>query len=340
MNSDGVTLLWAVRSPCHLRCRYCYFGAGPDPGAPGQLSYDGSTDASLETLLAFIASLDCGQVRRVFLAGGEPLYWRPLRRVVAELHLAGVQTVLCTNGIPLADADVCRWIVSEGVAAVSVSLDSHVAEVNDALRIDARGVGWRGVVDGLRTLSATRGAAGSVPKIGVYMVVTRQNLDGVVELGRYVAALGLDYFIVQPVSLLSTHPLHEELCLTPVDGARLQAAVDELTALGLPLSLPDPEYLRLMFRSLDGTTAPVIPACFGGRDLFFIEPDGSVWDCPSVHKIATTPLVRRTSIVGRSASEVFSLERRGTNTNCTRFSQDCVNMWQLMAFDALLAATR
>jgi len=76
--------------------------------------------------------------------------------------------------------------------------------------------------------------------------------------------------------------------------------------------------------------------CFGGRDLFFIEPNGSIWDCPSVYKIQITLPDQYLSIKNASAEHLFSQERRCRNTDCSHFSQDCVNMWQLMEFDSIL----
>ncbi|MGH8882733.1 MAG: radical SAM protein, partial [Stackebrandtia sp.] len=45
--------------------------------------------------------------------------------------------------------------------------------------------------------------------------------------------------------------------------------------------------------------------CFGGHTLNFIEPDGSVWDCPSGLKIAATPPAAHRSVVGANAAELF-----------------------------------
>jgi MoaA/NifB/PqqE/SkfB family radical SAM enzyme len=73
-------------------------------------------------------------------------------------------------------------------------------------------------------------------------------------------------------------------------------------------------------------------SCFGGRELFFIEPDGSVWDCPSSLKIAATHAWRRRTIRGHAAADLFTITARCTD--CALFSRDCVNMWPLMGFGA------
>jgi len=69
-----ITLLWALRSPCNLGCRYCYFGtieehrAAPATG-PGALSHLARTDLTREQVFTFAAGLGDSAVGRVFLAG-------------------------------------------------------------------------------------------------------------------------------------------------------------------------------------------------------------------------------------------------------------------------------
>src|SRR5205814_4959225 len=145
MTGTDVTVLWAVRSPCNLGCRYCYFGTIEEhrqtpPDQAGALSHLAHTDLDLDTILAFIATLPDSRVRRIFLAGGELLIWRHALAVIEAIAATGVQTVLCTNGIPLNRPDNVAAILEFGVAAVSVSLDSAEADHNDIYR-PARGTG-------------------------------------------------------------------------------------------------------------------------------------------------------------------------------------------------------
>lgn len=76
--------------------------------------------------------------------------------------------------------------------------------------------------------------------------------------------------------------------------------------------------------------------CFGGHTLFFIEPDGTVWDCPSSLKIAATPPSRHRTIRAGDARQLFGPAHRACPTDCALFSRDCVNMWPLTGFDKFL----
>ena len=118
-----VTLLWALRSPCHLACRYCYFGdleedrLSPSAGA-GQLSHLSRNDAPITDINAFLSSVGQSAVRRVFLAGGEPLNWQHALAIAEVLKDAGVEVIICTNGIPLNQPRIADQLIGLGIDAV------------------------------------------------------------------------------------------------------------------------------------------------------------------------------------------------------------------------------
>ncbi|WP_007513713.1 MULTISPECIES: radical SAM protein [Pseudofrankia] len=334
----AVTLLWALRSPCPLSCRYCYFGTieehrqTPVTG-PGTLSHLSRTDLTAAEVLAFARTVAGSAVRRVFLAGGEPLVWPPVFQVIETLKRADVQVVVCTNGLPLNRPDIVSTLLDLDVDAVSVSVDSADPAHHDAWRPSRNGKdGWRQVVTGIRSLVAAR-AAGASPRVGVYMVVTRQNVTAMAETARLAADLSCDYFVPQPIALDQSHQLHHQLSLTVADLPDLRGQFAALAEAGLPLRMPTAAYPEQVASSVREPVG-VAYGCFGGSSLFFVEPDGSVWDCPSSLRIAATPTIRHRTIRGANATEVFA----GTDdcNDCPLFSVDCVNMWPLLDFDRFL----
>src|SRR5579859_8206956 len=139
----GVTLLWALRSPCNLNCQYCYFGTlgGPQdrsagPSYPGELSHMGRHDLSLFSQLRWISSFTPLLIHRVFVAGGEPLIWKGTTQVLAKLKAVSCEVIVCTNGLPLRKESVARSLLSMGVDAVSISLDSSDAVYHNHWRQD------------------------------------------------------------------------------------------------------------------------------------------------------------------------------------------------------------
>jgi len=336
-----VTLLWALRSACNLGCTYCYFGtleehrAGP-PAMAGALSHLSRDDLPVTDIDAFARTLPGSAVKRIFIAGGEPLIWPPALDVAELIKAAGTQVVLCTNGIPLNRAEVTDRIIALGVDAVSVSLDSPDPEYNDRYRpARNRRHGHADVLAGVSRLLAAR-AGRARPRVGLYMVVTRRNIDAVTATGRLAADLGMDYFVPQPVSLAPGHPLRAELGLT---SAHVRAVRRELAALydaPLDIGLPDHSYATSFAATLRSDEPGFMAGCFGGHTLFFIEPDGSVWDCPSSLKIAATPQSLHRTIRGGDARRLFGPAYRDCPADCALFSRDCVNMWPLTSFDAFL----
>jgi hypothetical protein len=73
---------------------------------------------------------------------------------------------------------------------------------------------------------------------------------------------------------------------------------------------------------------------FGGSTLAFVQPDGSLWDCPSSLRIAQTPAARRATIKGADARVLFASPP--PCADCGLFSVDCVNMWPLKEFSRFL----
>lgn len=244
--------------------------------------------------------------------------------------------VICTNGIPLVREGTAGRIVELGVDGVSVSLDSTDGVANDVYRPSRNDIhGWIDVVTGIQTLLAAR-AKRPLPRVGLYTVVTKKNIDEMVQVGRLAVELGCDYYVPQPISLAPEHALHAELSLTASQVPALRASLDELYGANLPLALPDRTYPGRFLTSIASDRPGLVPGCFGGKTLFFIEPDGSIWDCPSGLKIAATPRVRRSTVSGARASEVFT---PSDCADCALFSRDCVNMWPLMDFGAFVLRT-
>jgi len=338
MTRPALTLLWAVRSHCASHtCRYCYFGEsdgqGP-PAAPGVLSHLSPDDLTAAEVLAFAATLGRSAVRRVFLAGGEPLLWRPVTRLIEVLKDQGMEVVVCTSGVALARPQVSAMLVRLGVDAVSVSLDSADPTHHDAWRPPKEpGDGWGRVVDGVRALLAAR-AGQPGPRVGLYSVITALNIPDICAVPRLAASLGCDYAVPQPVALPAGHQLSAQLSLTTEHLPALRQQFTALHSEGLPVHLPAASYPDQVAASVSEPTGTVL-GCFGGHTLFFVEPDGSVWDCPSTLRISATPAGARRTIRGADAAALFP-GSCGPAGDCALFSVDCVNMWPLAGFASML----
>lgn len=328
-----ITVLWALRSPCSFGCPHCYFGELADhketlPEGPGVLSHIPVRDLDRTVMEEFAQSLAGSPVERVILAGGEPLDWLPALSLIKTIKDAGCEVVVATNGVPLTRPGIARRLVELGVDGVSVSLDSADAAVNDRLRPSRSGrVGHREVLDGIRTLLSERGS-GPGPRVGIYTVVMRDRPQEITDVARLASEVGVDYYVPQPISLPSDHKLFAERCHTPEDVPAVEDQLRRLQADPGGLALPDAAYMQQFLASISTQDSGRVADCFGGAQLFFIQPDGSLWDCPSDRRIAATAPSQQRTIVGADARTLF--DGRPACTDCSHFSRDCVNMGPLV----------
>ncbi|GLW49679.1 hypothetical protein Stsp02_53400 [Streptomyces sp. NBRC 14336] len=328
-----ITLLWALRSPCSFGCPHCYFGELDEhkkalPEGLGMLSHIPVRDLDRTVMEAFAQTLASSPVERVILAGGEPLDWLPTLSLIKTIKEAGCQVVVATNGVPLTRPGIARRLVELGVDGVSVSLDSADAATNDRLRPSRSGrVGHREVLAGIRTLLDERGS-GPGPRVGIYTVVMRDRPQEITDVARLASAVGVDYYVPQPISLPPDHKLFAERCHTPEDVPAVEDQLRRLQEDPRGLTLPDLTYMRQFVASIATQDSGRVADCFGGAQLFFIQPDGSLWDCPSDRRIAATPPGEQRTIVGADARTLFA--GRPACTDCPHFSRDCVNMGPLV----------
>ena len=328
-----VTLLWALRSPCAFACPHCYFGTIEDhkdspPGQAGLLSHLSRTDLPAAALTDFARTLPGSPVERVVIAGGEPLDWPGTLDLISLIKDAGCQVVVATNGVPLTRPHVASRLVELGTDGVSVSLDSADGAVNDQMRPSRSGrFGYHEVLAGIRVLLQARGGQ-PVPRVGIYTVITRSRPHEVTAVAQLAASLGVDYYVPQPISLSPGHRLFHQLAHTPADAEAAAVQLARLYRDPMGLTLPDPSYLTRFLAAISTHDSGHVPGCFGGAQLFFVQPDGSVWDCPSDRRIAATPHARQRSIRGSDARTLFAA--RPACTDCELFSRDCVNMWPLV----------
>nr|WP_269809955.1 radical SAM protein [Kineosporia rhizophila] len=340
--SRDVTLLWGLRSPCAFACPHCYFGTIEEhkinpPDQAGVLSHLSRSDLPGDAIKDFARTLDGSPVQRVVIAGGEPLDWPGTLEVISLIKDAGCQVVIATNAIPLTRPGMAQRLVELGVDGVSVSLDSADPTANDQMRPSRSGrFGYDDVLRGIQTLLQARtDQAGQAdqpdrvgPRVGIYTVITRTRPQEITEMARLAADLGVDYYVPQPIALAPEHALFDQMSHRPGDTVDVREQLETLYAEPSGVALPDPSYVQRFLDAVTTQDSGHVPDCFGGARLFFIQPDGSLWDCPSDRRIAATAPQHRRTIRGGDARTLFT--ERPACTNCSEFSRDCVNMWPLV----------
>jgi putative metalloenzyme radical SAM/SPASM domain maturase len=171
---------------CNLRCRMCVKYAS------------GSRIVEEDLPFAALANLEfcLGQVKTLILNGiGESLLHPDLEAIIrfARRRMAvGSRIGFQSNGV-LLTAELSRRLISAGLSTICLSLDS-IAEKTEAVYAEHSVADVHRALAGLATARKESGASSF--RIGLEMVLTRENLA---ELPRYVcwaAERGVNYIIV------------------------------------------------------------------------------------------------------------------------------------------------
>ncbi len=230
----------SVTDRCNFRCPYCMpasvFGEGfPFLPRPELLTFE-----EIARLSAIFLGLG---VRKIRITGGEPLVRRDLPRLVARLASAapGLDLALTTNGALLASA--AAPLAEAGLRRVTVSLDSHDAEV--FRRMSGGHSDPRRVLEGIE--AAER--AGLVP-VKINCVVQRGVNDHlVVELARLFQGTGR---ILRFIEFMDVGTRNEWELSKVVPAAEIVERIDR----ELPLEPVDPAYrgeVARRYRYRDGS---------------------------------------------------------------------------------------
>jgi radical SAM protein with 4Fe4S-binding SPASM domain len=116
---------WELTHQCNAKCVHCYSDSGPDA--------DCSDELPLDVALSLIDQLAEAGVLILAFSGGEPLLHRHWRKLVSHALTRGIGVNIGTNGSCITER-VAKELKTFGVKSVTVSIDSHLAEVHDNFR--------------------------------------------------------------------------------------------------------------------------------------------------------------------------------------------------------------
>lgn len=263
--------LWRITTRCDYACGFCAYDrrldiARDQVGAAealrfGQLLADWSRANGMPVLLSWL--------------GGEPLVWRPIWELSAELAGQGLAISATTNGSTLHRPAVRAGIVAH-FAELTVSIDGP-APVHDRLRGRA-GAGAR-VREGLRALAAERGARPL--KLRANIVLMRDTIAHFADLCTALADWGVNEITFNQLGGRDRPAFFPAQRLRGEDVTALAALVpalrQRLAARGVTLC-GDARYLDRLRASASGE-ALAIDDCRPGRNFLFIDEHGIAAPC-------------------------------------------------------------
>lgn len=154
---------------CDSDCVFCHAGG---PGATGELS-------TKEVCRRILAARSAG-CQQVVFSGGEPTVRSDLLVLARFARRAGLGLGLVSNGARLADPELRRALLDEGLTYVQISVHGPDATVHDTLS---------GVPSFDPAIRSVRAFAGTGIDLGVTTVVCCPNMDVLDETVALVAGL-------------------------------------------------------------------------------------------------------------------------------------------------------
>lgn len=313
-------VLWHVTANCNLECEYCY---GSFAGGSYKRDFQREWDVELDCLLQAARSVKDLGFARVHVNGGEPLLRRDIWEFYRGLHALGLEVWTLTNGTVV--APTLEQNLAEGtLARLAVSIDSLDVDYGERTRGKTRKV-----LATLEQLAAIKVRHGLETKLGIYVVLTPQNIGHVRDLVDHVLSLGFDYVNMQPTFLPAQHRHRDWLSFTAETAA---AAIRELRDLRLyrdRCATSSDALLALAQLALTNSPAPLrAKDCFADQgDYLYIGPRGEVRGCPSKPSpFAKTLGNIRDEDLGSIFARTFG-ERKPTC--CTCLSLDCLGMYEM-----------
>lgn len=175
---------------CNLKCPTCFrWTSKPDENELGLKDWK----SIILTLRKWIGPFNLA------FGGGEPFMKKGLLDIVRLASENGIVTSIVSNG-SLIDKELAREIVSSGLSAVSLSLNSLTSEIHNKTRGTDKS--FDSVMSAIETLREREDL-----RLTISTTVMRENVHDLVRLAEFVKSEKLDGINFQPLMETSIYPL-------------------------------------------------------------------------------------------------------------------------------------
>jgi radical SAM protein with 4Fe4S-binding SPASM domain len=272
---------------CNLRCRMCFFYTG-SPEVRIRLSFD-------EFLKRFDSFAD-----RIHTFGlscaTEPLVMREedLRRVFKWIRDRAIPESFMVTNAMLLRPKLAEVFIDSGLSRLVVSLDSHIREKYEAIRLGAK---FETVIKNVRYFDDYRRSKGlASPQLQINCVLMRRNIEEVGPFLDFIHELGADAVDFRHLVPYSGLDIERESLVhfKELTNENLRIARAKCAELGVRIaSIPD----EFSFAAEPaGPQEPTKRACLIPNTFLYVRPDGNIQPC--VLWFGEEP-------VGNLANEVF-----------------------------------
>lgn len=282
-----------ITTRCNLRCSYCYSASGPK----------NLYSLSREHLLKLVGEADKLGIYEADLTGGEVMLHPSWSEIVEILCSKNIATTIHTNGTLLTDKNV-DLLAATNVKSISISLDSHQAELHDQVRSQ------KGSFD-----RAVKGAQRSIKKglhVRIVLMVHKLNYKVVVESIDFLKAIfGQEIELVVDRVISTGRALGTDLALSP---SEYYEAIAQLSNKKIAVS-------NLSCQAIEDRST-IEPNCGVGSSFIYISSMGEFMLCPTLSsredKIFAGPSIKEYSLA--KAWSKHNLFKKYRNVQCKNIS--------------------
>ncbi|MFJ4220041.1 radical SAM protein [Curtobacterium luteum] len=279
-----------VSTRCNFSCAYCF--SESSPSQKDQMS----TSDIIETARA---AADMG-VDMIDLTGGELTIHRDWKAIITEIRRLGLPVSLHTNGSRLTAPNV-EFLKNIGVRQLQVTVESHLAEVQEAIR------GPKGSFD--RIIEGIRRARAAGLVVRVVALVHRENIATIQESVRFFQ------------SELMTSVYLDRVISTGTEGsAKMAVSEEEFWEAIEPLIHEGNKATRVCTpEEPQYADADTEPECGVGHSFLYLTAEGEFAICPTMtsREAAVFSGPRIHERVGlREAWEASELFNKYRDVNC------------------------
>ncbi|HDR8860710.1 TPA: radical SAM protein [Burkholderia territorii] len=187
---------WYITQRCNLRCTHCYLT-------------DYQRAPEFNEIVPIIDYLGARGVFGIVLMGGEPVARNDLAEIVRRITSHGMRSKIATNAT-LIDTEKAHELVDAGGMQYQVSLESPVAEENDAIR------GPRTFARAVRGIRALVDAGARIHLAFTLTGVNYRRLESMFELAAALGVTGIKLNAFIPIGtgrlLARQHLLSPDMC--------------------------------------------------------------------------------------------------------------------------------
>ncbi|NMB80378.1 MAG: hypothetical protein GYA14_01005 [Ignavibacteria bacterium] len=146
----------------------------------------------------------------------------------------------------------------------------------------------------------------------------------------FLSNVGVNYFVFQPIFLSPEHPLFQKLDIITSQKSKslFIKEIRKIRNIKYNIILPSTLYTDIL-KTITEKNNISISNCFGGRSLFFVDPLGDIWPCPSSHRKTNQDKIGNIKNLSKQGVRQIFDSKQELNNSCKFADRDCVCMFEL-----------